>query len=484
MGKLGKMKAEARKQAKGAGKVRNGALHGVKMAYQRLQGQGKAAAPQTTLHGQQQDQPKKKKKKKKNGVASSRPSHTEVLPMAKKGGRQLVVLPVDDVREELVKTVMAHQTTIVVGETGSGKSTRIPSYLERALNSGAGRVLHGGPAEEDSDGGTSSDEDAKKVYRVVCTQPRRVAATTIAERVASERGCRLGGDVGYTVRFDDCSGARTVVKYVTDGILLRESMTDPDLSNYDVVILDEAHERSLQTDVVMGLLKMLQKRRRTLRIVVMSATLDVSIFSEYFMDCGHVNVPGRQFPVDVLYTKEREDDWKEGVLLTCLQIHEEEEPGGVLVFLPGQEDIEDLQQLLDQDLPSVIGRGPRPEVVDGDERDFEVVPLYARMPPEEQRKAFVSPPAGVRKFILATNIAETSVTISGIKYVVDPGYHKTKLLVDDSITGMELLANRPISKSQANQRAGRAGRVSAGKCFRLFTGTVCLSICQDDCLGG
>jgi len=384
---------------------------------------------------------KSKKKKKIRLDMSDRKKFRHSSPL-----NGVKFLPIDSVKDKLIAAVKTHKTTIVVGETGSGKSTRLPSYLEIALNDG----------------------DDRKLKKVVCTQPRRVAAITIAERVANERRCNVGGDVGYTVRFDDKSGPYTSVKYVTDGILLRESMNDPTLSNYDVVILDEAHERSLQTDVVMGILKQLQSKRNDLRVVVMSATIEVESFLSYFEDVTTVHVPGRMYPVDVLYTREREEDYKEATKLTCLHIHENEEPGGVLVFLPGQEDIEDLQQLLEDELRDVVPKvRPDGHLLDPNMEDFIIFPLFAKMPPDEQRAAFQPAPAGVRKFILSTNMAETSLTISGIKYVVDPGFQKMKTI--SSHTGTEILKQTAISQSQAKQRAGRAGRESAGKCFRLYT---------------
>lgn len=317
-------------------------------------------------------------------------------------------LPIYAHREGLIDNIKKFQTTIVIGETGSGKSTQLPQYLANAFPGDC----------------------------IVCTQPRRVAAITVAQRVANEQGCKLGEKVGYSIRFDDKTSARTVIKYATDGVLLRECMSDPSLSKYKVVVLDEAHERSIQTDILMGLLRQLQDKRPDLRIVIMSATLHAETFFDFFRDATLVTIPGRQYPVTVYYTKEPESDYVDAAMLTCLQIHEkpmEEFHGqnfnGVLVFLPGQDDIEGLSSLLEENLPLInkhtsihasnstsFDRGNSSEKSRRILQDFEIFPLYASMPPEEQIKAFSPSPKGVRKFVLATNIAETSVTISGIKY--------------------------------------------------------------------
>lgn len=232
----------------------------------------------------------------------------------------------------------------------------------------------------------------------------------------------------------------------------------------------QAHERSLDTDTLMGLLRQLQDRRPNLKIVIMSATLQIDLFTSFFNDCIVVSVPGRQFPVEILYAGEPEPDFVEAAMLTCLQIHEDEEPGGVLVFLPGQEDIESLQNLLSEYLPSVQGKTHKKmkhSHNNGLLQDFCLQPLYAAMSSDDQLKAFDVPPPGVRKFVLSTNIAETSVTVSDIKYVVDLGFVKSRWI--HAQTGLEMLKTVAVSKAQANQRAGRAGRTCAGKCFRLYT---------------
>lgn len=380
------------------------------------------------------------------------------------------LLPIHNYKEILIESVKTHSTTIVIGETGSGKSTQLPQYLANSLS--------------------------EKNGCIVCTQPRRVAAITVAERVAQERNCAIGQEVGYSIRFEDKTSNKTKIKYVTDGVLLREFMSNPNLDGYDVIILDEAHERSLQTDILMGLLHELQQKKPDLRLVVMSATLQVDLFMNFFKDCNLVVVPGRQYPVDIYYTNESQSDFVDAAFIACLQIHHEEDPGGVLVFLPGQDEIENLHQLLEEHLPFIESKSkktlasipvatPTPTsssaLTDSDflptgssrplgagvMTDFEIRPLYAALPPDEQLRAFSPAPHGVRKFILATNIAETSVTISGVKYVIDTGYAKARSLQEGS--GFEMLKITPVSQSQANQRAGRAGRESSGKCFRLYT---------------
>ena len=373
---------------------------------------------------------------KKNGQKASSSSSSSPSSSSK------TKLPIDSARNSLIESVMKHKTTIVVGETGSGKSTRLPRMIQQAFI----KLL-------------------KKRCKVVCTQPRRLAAITLAKRVASEYGCDIGDQVGYSVRFDDTTSKLTTIKYVTDGVLLRESMTDKDFNQYDIIIIDEAHERSLQTDIIIGLLKNLQIKRPELKIIIMSATLDINVFTNFFLDCQVINIEGRQHPVKVLYTKVEERDRAEAALLTCLQIHKEEEQGGVLVFLAGQDEIENLQQNLERELPRIPGKDAPANL--GIKNDFLILPLYSALSPEDQNKVFKPTKFGVRKFILSTNIAETSVTVSGIKYVVDMGSMKMKLLHPQ--TGVEMLRQVPISKSQAKQRAGRAGRESSGKCYRVYS---------------
>lgn len=348
-------------------------------------------------------------------------------------------LPVYGFMDDLVEAVNRHQTVVVEGETGSGKTTQIPQFLLRAGYGGDGRC-------------------------VACTQPRRVAAMSIAQRVADELDVSLGEQVGYNIRFEDRTGPNTLLKFMTDGMLLREAMTDPMLSKCSVVLLDEAHERTLSTDVLMGLLKELLLKRKDLRIVVMSATLDAGKFQAYFEGAPLLKVPGRTHPVEIFYTPEPERDYVEAAVRTAAQIHACEAAGDVLVFLTGEAEIEDVCARL---------RGEATKL--GHERgELVVLPLYSSLPPHLQRKIFEpAPPPRVpggmpgRKVVVSTNIAETSLTIDGIVFVVDPGFSKQK--VYNPRIRVESLLVSPISRASAKQRAGRAGRTRPGKCFRLYT---------------
>ncbi|OJT09241.1 hypothetical protein TRAPUB_14316 [Trametes pubescens] len=360
-------------------------------------------------------------------------------------------LPVFSQMDQFLKMFSQNQIIVMVGETGSGKTTQIPQFV------------------------CYSDLPHTKGKLVACTQPRRVAAMSVAKRVADEMDVQLGKQVGYSIRFEDMTEpGTTFLKYMTDGMLLREAMNDNELSRYSTIILDEAHERTLATDILMGLLKDIAKRRSDLKIVVMSATLDAQKFQKYFSLTGAENpaplfkVPGRTHPVEVFYTQEPEPDYVEAAIRTVLMIHRAEDPGDILLFLTGEEEIEDAcrkikleaDDLLNQDPDSV---GP-----------LVCIPLYSSLPPQQQQRIFdpaPSPrvpggPAG-RKVVISTNIAETSLTIDGIVYVVDPGFSKQK--VYNPRIRVESLLVSPISKASAQQRAGRAGRTRPGKCFRLYT---------------
>lgn len=341
-------------------------------------------------------------------------------------------LPVYQLRDHLIQAVKDNQILIVVGDTGSGKTTQITQYL----------------AEEGF---------SKRGMMIGCTQPRRVAAVSVATRVAEEAGVKLGNEVGYTIRFEDCSSPRTRIKYMTDGILQREALLDPDMSQYSVIMLDEAHERTIATDVLFALLKKAAQRRPDLRLIITSATLDAKKFSDYFLSCPVLHIPGRTFPVEIMYTKEPEFDYLDAALMTVMQIHLSEPQGDILVFLTGQEEIDTACEVLDERM-SALG---------ADVPDLIILPVYSALPSEMQSKIFEAAPPGARKVVIATNIAETSITIDGIYYVVDPGF--VKINAYDPKLGMDSLVISPISQAQANQRAGRAGRTGPGTCYRLYT---------------
>lgn len=289
---------------------------------------------------------------------------------------------------------------------------------------------------------------------------------SVAQRVADELDVNLGEEVGYSIRFDNVTGPKTMLKYMTDGQLLRESMHDHDMSRYSCIILDEAHERTLATDILMALLKQLSVRRKDLKIIIMSATLDAQKFQKYFHDAPLLAVPGRTHPVEIFYTPEAERDYVEAAVRTVLQIHANEPEGDILLFLTGEEEIEDACRR--------IGLEADEMVREADVGPMVVYPLYGTLPPQQQQRIFDKAPGPLRKggrpgrkCIVATNIAETSLTIDGIVYVVDPGFSKQKIYNPRS--RVESLLVSPISKASAQQRAGRAGRTRPGKCFRLYT---------------
>ncbi|KAH9065546.1 P-loop containing nucleoside triphosphate hydrolase protein [Lactarius vividus] len=355
-------------------------------------------------------------------------------------------LPIARGRESLIRSIASNNVVIVLGETGSGKSTQLPQYLL---------------------------EDGSYRGQIAVTQPRRVAATTLAIRVSVEQGQALGTLVGYSVRFDERVSPGTRIKYLTDGMLVREMMGDPLLTRYDVVIVDEAHERTLRTDVVLAGLKRILAMRNgdgtdrkgkgkanPLKVVVMSATLDAEKFSKFFENAPVLYVKGRQHPVSIFHTSTSQNDYVDAASRTFFQIHLDRPPGDVLIFLPGQDDIESLENSLrmyadqlPQDVPKVI-----------------INSLYASLSNAQQTKVFQPTPPNSRKCVLATNIAETSITIPGVRYVIDTGKQKEKrYLARIAGSGFDTLLPTDITKSSAMQRTGRAGREGHGYCFRLYT---------------
>lgn len=351
-------------------------------------------------------------------------------------------LPVHAQRQEFLDMYHSTQILVFVGETGSGKTTQIPQF-----------VLYDDLPQQDG-------------KMVACTQPRRVAAMSVAQRVAQEMDVQLGEEVGYSIRFEDMTGPKTIMKYMTDGMLLREAMNDHDLKRYSTIILDEAHERTLATDILMGLLKEVVARRPDLKLIIMSATLDAQKFQKYFNNAPLLAVPGRTHPVEIFYTPEPERDYVEAALRTVLQIHATEPEGDILLFLTGEEEIEDACRKISLEADEMTR--------EADAGPLKVYPLYGTLPPAQQQKIFEPAPPPFRqegkpgrKVIVSTNIAETSLTIDGIVYVVDPGFSKQK--VYNPRIRVESLLVSPISKASAQQRAGRAGRTRPGKCFRLYT---------------
>ncbi|OBZ68669.1 Pre-mRNA-splicing factor ATP-dependent RNA helicase-like protein cdc28 [Grifola frondosa] len=326
-------------------------------------------------------------------------------------------LPIFTYREQLLEAIKEHQVLIVVAETGSGKTTQLPQYLHEA-----GYTANG--------------------QKVGCTQPRRVAAMSVAARVADEMGTKVGYEVGYSIRFEDCTSDKTVLKYMTDGMLLREFLTEPDLAG---------------TDILFALVKDIARFRPELRLLISSATMDAVKFSEYFDDAPVFYVPGRRYPVDIHYTPQPEANYLHAAITTVFQIHTTQPKGDILVFLTGQDEIEAAHENL-QETARALGNKIK---------ELIICPIYANLPSDMQAKIFEPTPEGARKVVLATNIAETSITIDGVVFVIDPGFVKQNSY--NPRTGMSSLVVVPCSRASANQRAGRAGRVGPGKAFRLYT---------------
>ncbi|KAK3720844.1 DEAH-box RNA helicase prp16 [Vermiconidia calcicola] len=339
-------------------------------------------------------------------------------------------LPAFAVREELLRVIRDNQVTIVVGQTGSGKTTQLTQFLY--------------------------EDGYAKDGLIGCTQPRRVAAMSVARRVSEEMEVPLGGLVGYAIRFEDRTSKETQIKYMTDGVLLRESLSNTDLDQYSCIIMDEAHERALNTDVLMGLIKKVLIRRRDLKLIVTSATMNAERFSRFYGGAPEFFIPGRTFPVDIQYSRSPTEDYVDGAVRQVLAIHVSQPTGDILVFMTGQEDIEVTCELIAERLAQL-----------NDPPKLSILPIYSQMPADLQAKIFDRAPPGVRKVIVATNIAETSLTVDGIMYVVDCGFSKLK--VYNPRMGMDTLQITPISQANASQRAGRAGRTGPGKSFHLYT---------------
>ena len=339
-------------------------------------------------------------------------------------------LPIAAEAERIVELIRAHPVVVIAGETGSGKTTQLPKLCLAAGRGAAGMIG--------------------------CTQPRRIAARAVARRVAEELNVVLGEEVGFQVRFSDRVSERTAVKFMTDGILLAEIASDPWLSAYDTLIIDEAHERSLNIDFLLGYLKQLLQRRPDLRLVVTSATIDTGRFAEHFADAPVVDVEGRGYPVEVRWRplegegeEQGERTVVDGVVAACDEIMRERGTGDTLVFLPGEREIRDAHRALEK----------------RKYRHTEVLPLYARLSVRDQDRVFN--PGPQRRIVLATNVAETSLTVPRIHYVVDPGLARVKRY--SPRLKLDRLHVEPISQASADQRKGRCGRVAPGTCIRLYS---------------
>ncbi|PWY83297.1 P-loop containing nucleoside triphosphate hydrolase protein [Aspergillus sclerotioniger CBS 115572] len=370
------------------------------------------------------------------------------------------LLPIARHRQSLLYLAETYPVTIVVGQTGSGKTTQLPQYLDQAGWCADGKAI----AVTQPNLGAADEADA--------LQPRRVAATTVAARVAEEMRCKLGEEVGYSIRFEDLTSASTRIKFLTDGMLLREALVDPLLSRYSVIMVDEAHERSLSTDILLGILKKILKRRPELRIVVSSATLQAEDFLRFFAgeefdskaESGEIggkvgriiSLEGRMYPVDMLFLESPAEEYVQRAVKTVFDIHLQEAEGDILVFLTGREEIDTTVQLIAERAATLH---PKAHAI-------LPLPLYSGLTTDQQMYVFEPAPENTRKVIVSTNIAEASVTINGIVYVVDCGF--AKLRAYNPNTGIETLTAVPISKAAAVQRAGRAGRTKPGKCFRLY----------------
>ncbi len=332
-------------------------------------------------------------------------------------------LPISAEAERIIEAIREHQIVIVAGETGSGKSTQLPQLCLEA-----GRGLRG---------------------LIGCTQPRRIAARSVARRVAEELGGELGQAVGFQVRFTERVSDESYIKFMTDGILLAEIHHDRRLDAYDTLIIDEAHERSLNIDFLLGYLKQLQRRRPDLKIIITSATIDTERFAEHFADAALIKVAGRSYPVEVRYQEAQEDEDLTGQVQRAIAaLSRIDSRGDVLVFLPGEREI------------FQVARSLRRASL----RHTEILPLYARLPAAEQDRVFH--PGTGRRIVLATNVAETSLTVPGIRFVVDSGLARISRYAAHS--KVLRLPVEPVSQAACQQRAGRCGRLGPGICIRLF----------------
>lgn len=343
-------------------------------------------------------------------------------------------LPVSREREQILRAIAQHQVIVVVGDTGSGKTTQLPKMaweLERTRS--------------------AKQPKSDRPRQIGCTQPRRIAASGVANRVADELKSPLGEWVGYQVRFEDHSSEQTAIKFMTDGILLAEIQGDPDLRRYSTLIIDEAHERSLNIDFLLGYLKRLISRRPDLKLIISSATLDAGGFAEFFNQAPIIQVEGRTYPVEVFHLPPFEDeDLPEHLIRSVRHLDQFDNLGDILVFLPGEREINEVANRLAKQVP----------------QNTDVLKLFARLSLGDQQRVF-NPTPGRRRIVLATNVAETSVTIPDIIYVIDSGVARVSRWAPKR--GVQRLQIEPISQASANQRKGRCGRVAEGICLRLYS---------------
>ena len=338
-------------------------------------------------------------------------------------------LPVYKERKRILEAIEKNQVIVVESPTGSGKTTQIPLILHEAGYSESGLIG--------------------------VTQPRRIATLSVCEYISNQLNTQVGDFAGYKMRFEDKTSLSTRIKIMTDGILLQEIKADPHLSKYSVIMIDEAHERSLNIDFILGLLKKILQNRKDLKVVISSATINSRIFSDYFNNCPIIFIDTETFPVSIHYLPPKVPALEDSILEKIVEIvtnHANKKTGDVLIFLPGEKLIKDCVSLL------------RMSTV---KRRLFVLPLYGRLSREEQERVFVETPENKVKVVVATNIAETSITIDGITAVIDPGLAKINFYNPATYTSS--LVQKSISRASANQRKGRAGRTKAGDCYRLYT---------------
>ncbi|ORY76120.1 P-loop containing nucleoside triphosphate hydrolase protein, partial [Neocallimastix californiae] len=391
-------------------------------------------------------------------------------------------IPIYKYKDQLIDAIQQYQILVIVGETGSGKTTQLPQYILNELN------YHG-----DSDKAENDDGKKRKSSRmsIAVTQPRRIAAIAAAQQVCREyHGSKnyhlLGKEIGYKIRFENVTTPNvTKLTYMTDGVLLREIIDDPLLTNYNIIIIDEAHERSIETDILLGLMKKACKQRSDLKLLVMSATLNMVKFSDFFDECPIFSIPGRLYDIDIFYQKNLNFSTSKSKYVslavdTALNIHQNQSLGHILVFLTGQSEIERAYRVFDHENENVKNNyyhnhsnNLSSSLSYSQEDDsmyikgLYIFPIYSVLETRHQKSIFKEVPPGYRKVIFATNIAQTSLTIPGIKYVIDSGFVKQFIYKPE--LSMDILDITPISKTAAIQRAGRAGRTQNGKVYRLYS---------------